>query len=84
MRPDDPSTTEPPRRTGDSRLAFLTAWVISAAYMGWLVRLGWIPHDDGALAQAADWVNHGLLPHRARQSTRPSSPPASPRSLSPS
>jgi hypothetical protein len=64
MRPDDPSTTEPPRRTGDSRLAFLTAWVISAAYMGWLVRLGWIPHDDGALAQAADWVNHGLLPHR--------------------
>lgn len=29
-----------------------------------LLRLRWIPHDDGALGQAAEWINQGLLPHR--------------------
>jgi hypothetical protein len=39
-------------------------WVLAALYLWALLRLGWIPHDDGALGQAADWVNQGLLPHR--------------------
>jgi hypothetical protein len=52
------------RREPDARVVLIAVWLIAAAYLWWLLPLGWIPHDDGGLAQAADWVNHGLLPHR--------------------
>ena len=60
----DTSTDDFRRREMDPRLALLISWTASAIYLWWLLRLGWIPHDDGALAQAADWINQGLLPHR--------------------
>lgn len=37
---------------------------ISAAYAGWHLFRGWIPHDDGSLAQATERLLNGELPHR--------------------
>jgi hypothetical protein len=37
---------------------------ISAAYVGWHLFRGWIPHDDGALGQSAERLLNGELPHR--------------------
>jgi hypothetical protein len=47
-----------------SRLTFLVVWVVAGAY-GWTtLRHGWVPHDDGALAQSASRVLAGEMPHR--------------------
>jgi hypothetical protein len=37
---------------------------ISAAYVAWHLGRGWMPFDDGALAQSAERVLQGELPHR--------------------
>jgi hypothetical protein len=37
---------------------------VSAAYVGWHLGRGWMPFDDGALAQSAERVLRGELPHR--------------------
>ena len=47
----------------NTKALFLT-WSASALYVWTQLRLRWIPHDDGALGQAAEWINQGLLPHR--------------------
>jgi hypothetical protein len=39
-------------------------WVVSAAYVGHGLNRGWIPHDEGTLAQSAERTLHGELPHR--------------------
>jgi hypothetical protein len=38
--------------------------VLSAAYMGRELKRGWVPHDEGTLAQSAERVARGELPHR--------------------
>src|SRR5215470_13911638 len=38
--------------------------VLSAAYMGRNLKRGWVPHDEGTLAQSAERVTRGELPHR--------------------
>lgn len=42
----------------------LIAWCLGVLYSGKLLKRGWVPHDEGALAQSADRVLHGELPHR--------------------
>lgn len=37
---------------------------ISGAYVAWHLNRGWVPHDDGALAQSAERLLHGQLSHR--------------------
>ncbi len=45
-------------------LLFLCVWIAAGAYLGANLMRGWVPHDDGALAQSAERVLHGQLPHR--------------------
>src|SRR5687767_10839013 len=42
----------------------LVVWCLSAAYVVHFVDRGWLPHDEGALAQSAERVLAGELPHR--------------------
>ena len=45
-------------------LVLLTALAIAGTYVGFRVNRGWIPADDGTLAQSALRVFEGQLPHR--------------------
>lgn len=38
--------------------------IVSALYIWWHLRAGWIPIDDGPVAQSAERMLHGELPHR--------------------
>jgi hypothetical protein len=49
------------RRRG--RLVFILVWLISAVYVFPFRLRGWIPHDEGALAQEAEFVLNGEVPH---------------------
>jgi hypothetical protein len=53
-----------PWRTVDWRIVFLGFLIISALYVRWHLRGGWIPIDDGPVAQSAERVLEGQLPHR--------------------
>ncbi len=46
------------------RSMLLGVWVLSTVYMAGHLNRGWVPHDEGALAQSAERVLHGELPHR--------------------
>src|SRR5439155_19314010 len=39
-------------------------WIFSAVYVSNFIDRGWIAHDDGSLAQMAERVLNGELPHR--------------------
>jgi hypothetical protein len=43
---------------------FFGVWIISGLYMYANLYRGWIPHDEGTYAQAAERVLDGELPHR--------------------
>jgi Dolichyl-phosphate-mannose-protein mannosyltransferase len=45
-------------------VAYLLAWAAAAIYLWPFVGRGWIPHDDGMLAQIAERILAGELPHR--------------------
>ncbi len=45
-------------------LVFFLAFLLSAAYMFSYSKRGWLPEDDGTLAQSALRVLQGQLPHR--------------------
>lgn len=47
-----------------SWIVLIIIWVLSAVYVFRFVDRGWIPHDDGILAQMAERVLSGELPHR--------------------
>ena len=51
-------------RTIDSRLILLAVVAISAAYVSATLWRGWVPYDEGALAQSAERLMQGELPHR--------------------
>ncbi len=51
-------------RAPDSRLVLLSVLAISVAYVGMHLSRGWMPFDDGALAQSAERLMQGELPHR--------------------
>jgi hypothetical protein len=46
------------------RLLLATVWLLSAFYMATELRRGWLAHDEGVLAQSAERVLFGELPHR--------------------
>jgi hypothetical protein len=45
-------------------LSFLGVWIASGVYLGANLMRGWIAPDDGTLAQSAERVLRGQLPHR--------------------
>lgn len=42
----------------------LATLALSAGYVAWHLRRGWMPYDDGAMAQSAERLLQGELPHR--------------------
>ena len=46
------------------RLLLAVVWLLSAFYVGKELRRGWFPQDEGVLAQSAERVLRGELPHR--------------------
>jgi Dolichyl-phosphate-mannose-protein mannosyltransferase len=44
--------------------ALLVVWTLSIAWLGLFLRDNWVPHDDGMLAESAERVLQGQLPHR--------------------
>ncbi len=57
------STSEPSLRLRNMILVALM-FLLSAAYMARELKRGWAPHDEGTLAQSAERVLQGELPHR--------------------
>ena len=49
---------------GATRGAFLLFWLVAALYLFSFADERWIPHDEGTLAQSAERVLAGELPHR--------------------
>lgn len=45
-------------------LVLLIVWLVSLAYMASHLKRGWNPYDEGTLAQSAERVLNGELPHR--------------------
>ena len=52
------------RRAVDWRIVLFCFVVVSAVYVRWHLRRGWIPIDDGPVAQSAERAMRGELPHR--------------------
>ena len=52
------------RRPLDWRLLLAAVITASALYVAWHLDRGWVAHDDGALAQSAERLLLGELPHR--------------------
>ena len=51
-------------RDDRARAIFALTWLATVAYIARWIAHGWIPHDDGLLAQSAERFLHGQLPHR--------------------
>src|SRR6266567_1562143 len=52
------------RASSRGRFWFALVLMLSALYMAHELRRAWIPADDGVLAESAERVLHGDLPHR--------------------
>ena len=46
------------------RVALLGVLLLAAAYVAWHLGRGWVAHDEGSLAQSAERLMQGELPHR--------------------
>lgn len=58
------AVVRPACRRRDRHLAVLLAvWLVGAAYLSFFAFRGWVSQDDGALAQSAERVMAGELPH---------------------
>lgn len=53
-----------PRQFLDWRLVLVVFLLVSALYVRWHLRNGWIPIDDGPVAETARRVMEGQVPHR--------------------
>ncbi len=62
MTRDVTHATERARRW--RRLLLLGVWGLSAVYALQNLNRGWIPHDEGTIAESAERVMDGQLPHR--------------------
>ena len=56
--------SQPAKRSHRSRLLLALVFVLSALYMAQELKRGWVPSDEGTLAESAERVLHGELPHR--------------------
>ncbi len=57
-------SSAPPAGSVSGRLVLLLVWLVSAIYVFPFRLRGWIPPDDGVLAQSAEHVLNGEMPHR--------------------
>jgi hypothetical protein len=64
LTPAVTAAAEPAPRGADWRLVLLGVLSVSAVYVWWHLGRGWMPFDDGALAQSAERLLQGQLPHR--------------------
>ena len=66
MPPDHSIVTrrEPVRKSRRWWLILLVVWALSGLYTASLLKRGWVPHDEGTIAQSAERVLVGQLPHR--------------------
>src|SRR5713226_8925089 len=55
---------QPAKPSSRGRFLFALVFALSALYMAYELKRGWIPSDEGTLAESADRVLHGELPHR--------------------
>ena len=61
----DPAATHPAKSArGREWLLLVLVWVSSGLYAASLLDRGWVPHDEGAIAQSAQRTLAGQLPHR--------------------
>jgi len=61
----DPAATHPPRSArGREWLLLVLVWAASGLYAASLLGRGWVPHDEGAIAQSAQRTLEGQMPHR--------------------
>jgi hypothetical protein len=51
-------------RIDSDRWVLPITWLTAAVYLYLFIRVGWIPHDEGTIAQSAERVLMGQLPHR--------------------
>lgn len=58
------SSTRGTNSTKERLLVLTFVWILSALYTGFFLDRGWVPHDEGMLAQSAERVLYGELPHR--------------------
>ncbi len=49
---------------GRKRITLAVVWIVCALYVAPFVRRGWVPHDEGTIAQSAANVLDGAVPHR--------------------
>ena len=56
--------SRPAKDSSRGRLLFALVLVLSALYMARELKRGWVPSDEGTLAECADRVLRGELPHR--------------------
>jgi hypothetical protein len=52
------------RETRNWWLVLILIWIVSGIYTASLLNRGWVPHDEGTIAQSADRALEGQLPHR--------------------
>lgn len=63
-RPPAAAPASRPHAFERDRVVLGLVWLASAAWMLAYLRRGWVPHDEGTLAQGAERVLLGELPHR--------------------
>lgn len=63
-RSADAPVSPRPRWAVDERWIVAAVWIVSALWMLAYLRRGWVPHDEGTVAQSAARVLRGELPHR--------------------
>src|ERR1035437_8515560 len=56
--------SQPANFSSRGRLLLALVFVLSALYMAHELKRGWVPSDEGTLAESAERVLHGALPHR--------------------
>jgi Dolichyl-phosphate-mannose-protein mannosyltransferase len=56
--------SQPAKFSSRGRLLLALVFVLSALYMAKELKRGWVPSDEGTLAESAERVLHGELPHR--------------------
>lgn len=54
----------PASGAGRRRTLLVATCIVAAVYLGAFTYRGWVPHDEGLLAQTAERVLSGELPHR--------------------